>query len=341
MVFSTAIGQTQLEGMVVDHQTGEPLVGVAVYISGSSLGVVTELDGTFSLKYPKKFTAPLTIRLLGYQTREIKDPVNQDLSIVKLEVKPDELDAVVLGLDPWSRKKKEAYFKKYFLGTAVVSKDLKIKNLDKVRLRFNPVYATLTAVCDEPIIVENRYLGYSIEVDMSDFEAQFTKISNQMRDELAARSSRQIPQYVYYSSHMVVDLFFKESEKSRPTQRKRKKNRNKLYRESEIALMKSIINESLEEDGYFLILNRKKVVPEKHIRVRPFKENIYQVEFRELEYQIADMDGEDSLIVLLDHKILVSHQGNIVSSRVLLTGGYLGSLKLSGMLPLDFVPEKD
>lgn len=89
---TTAFAQTTVKGQVVDAENGEPLIGAAVTVAGTTQGVVTDLDGNFTLK-----AAPgsnLLIKYLGY--KDYKQKVAQkgavDLGIIKLET-----DAVALG----------------------------------------------------------------------------------------------------------------------------------------------------------------------------------------------------------------------------------------------------
>ena len=47
---ATAIAQITVKGQVVDAETGEPLIGAAVTIVGTTQGSVTNLDGMFTQK---------------------------------------------------------------------------------------------------------------------------------------------------------------------------------------------------------------------------------------------------------------------------------------------------
>lgn len=58
-----------IKGMVRDV-TGEPLIGASVIEKGTNNGVITDVDGNFTLKVPADAT--LSIAYMGYATREIK-----------------------------------------------------------------------------------------------------------------------------------------------------------------------------------------------------------------------------------------------------------------------------
>lgn len=52
MATSMAFAQRQITGTVLDAETGEPLVGVAVRVPGTNKGVITDVDGKFSIVLP-------------------------------------------------------------------------------------------------------------------------------------------------------------------------------------------------------------------------------------------------------------------------------------------------
>ncbi len=338
MVSHMCAAQTLLEGRVVDAANGEPMLGVTVYISGSSRGTSTDADGRFSINYPEDYVAPLIFSYVGYSKVTIGNPQTTDLSEIRMTVMEDELEEVVLDLDPWSREKKEKYFKDFFLGSVPAAKLCEIRNLDKVRLRFNPAYNTLYAACDTPIIVDNKLLGYTIEVDMSDFEVIFEELNPPKELTLMIPENIKVQRYHPYSAFMMVSTYFRELESRRPSKRKRARNRRRLQKISVERFYKSLINENLD-DFYYLTFNRKLIKPKDHIRVREYGD-ILMVEFRELKYGIQDKEGGESFIQLNAHKIPFTKKGVLLSKRDLLLGGFLGKLKLSGMLPLDYNSEE-
>lgn len=65
-VFSAATyAQTTVRGQLVDSETGEPLVGAAVMVEGTSQGSVTDIDGYF--KQSVASDATLLFRYVGYK----------------------------------------------------------------------------------------------------------------------------------------------------------------------------------------------------------------------------------------------------------------------------------
>lgn len=90
---ATALAQVTVKGQVVDAETGEPLIGAAVTVVGTTQGSVTDLDGNFTQKVAPNST--LLIKYLGY--KDLRKKITQksgteDLGVIKLA-----LDAVALN----------------------------------------------------------------------------------------------------------------------------------------------------------------------------------------------------------------------------------------------------
>ena len=102
MTAITAQTTREVTGIVYD-ELDQPLPGATVSVDKSTRGVVTDLDGTFSIKV--KDTDVLIFNYLGYQEQRITVGKQQVIK-VKLLPKTDELDEVtVVG---YARQKKES-----------------------------------------------------------------------------------------------------------------------------------------------------------------------------------------------------------------------------------------
>ncbi len=60
-----------VSGVVTDAKTGETIVGASVVVNGSSQGVVTDVDGKFSLSVDA-LPVTVTVTYVGYQKKEVK-----------------------------------------------------------------------------------------------------------------------------------------------------------------------------------------------------------------------------------------------------------------------------
>lgn len=93
-VFSAAaFAQTTVRGQLVDSETGEPLVGAAVMVEGTSQGTVTDIDGYFKQSVAQGGT--LVFKYVGFKDLKKKIPqkgASVDLGTIKMEP-----DAVMLA----------------------------------------------------------------------------------------------------------------------------------------------------------------------------------------------------------------------------------------------------
>ena len=74
-----------VRGMVIDEENKEPVIGVAVFIDGTSKGVATDIDGQFALKVPSDTS--LVISSIGYYSKKVRvsSLLSSDNNVIMLE----------------------------------------------------------------------------------------------------------------------------------------------------------------------------------------------------------------------------------------------------------------
>ena len=70
---------TDLKGKVTDAQSGETLIGASVMISGTTTGVITDIDGNYEIKVPSEAT--LVFSCLGYKEIQVKFAGQTELNV--------------------------------------------------------------------------------------------------------------------------------------------------------------------------------------------------------------------------------------------------------------------
>ncbi|MDA0973101.1 MAG: carboxypeptidase-like regulatory domain-containing protein, partial [Bacteroidetes bacterium] len=80
--------QTTIKGQILDSTTKETLIGAAVVIEGTSIGVTTDIDGKFSLQTDRSLPLNLQISFLGYSTRII-NVTSANASNIKVNLESD------------------------------------------------------------------------------------------------------------------------------------------------------------------------------------------------------------------------------------------------------------
>ena len=89
---AAAFAQTTVKGQLVDSETGEPLVGAAVMVEGTSQGTVTDIDGYFKQGVAQGGT--LVFKYVGF--KDLKKKITQKGASVDLGAIQMEPDAVML-----------------------------------------------------------------------------------------------------------------------------------------------------------------------------------------------------------------------------------------------------
>ena len=85
-----ASAQGTLSGVVLDRQTGDPLVGALVFLEGTQIGMTCDVEGRFQLFEVPSGTYVLASSMIGYQ----------DASIIGVEVQDGEVAKLVITLMP-------------------------------------------------------------------------------------------------------------------------------------------------------------------------------------------------------------------------------------------------
>jgi iron complex outermembrane receptor protein len=90
-----AIGQRQVTGVVTDAGNNEPLIGVNILVLGTSVGTVSDLDGSYSLSLPAE-ARQLQFSYTGYATQTL-DIGASNVMDVKMEAGSVLSEVVVIG----------------------------------------------------------------------------------------------------------------------------------------------------------------------------------------------------------------------------------------------------
>lgn len=87
--------QLDITGTVVDKKLNEPIIGVSIFVKGTTSGTITDLDGTFTLKNVSKGST-LVVSYIGYITQNITIDGNKKNLVIALDEDSQVLDEVVV-----------------------------------------------------------------------------------------------------------------------------------------------------------------------------------------------------------------------------------------------------
>ncbi|MDT0632277.1 carboxypeptidase-like regulatory domain-containing protein [Rubrivirga sp. S365] len=155
-----------VNGTVTDAETGAPLPGAHVFVSGTLQGDATDAGGRFVFRADAPGSVQVTATMLGYgtasTTRLIRpgDVVGLAFRLPPVPLALREVEVVRSRDAAWERAL--ARFRPEFLGETANAPLTEITNPEVLDLDADGDDGPLHAVARAPLVVENRALGYRV-----------------------------------------------------------------------------------------------------------------------------------------------------------------------------------
>jgi len=168
-----------IKGNITESENGEPMPFASVFLSSTTYGTVSDTEGNFNLEVTQPGTYDLIIKFAGYKTfvRSVK-LFNTPVLEIDVVLAPDvrmlgEVTVTAEKDELWRRNLED--FKKGFLGTSEFAQECKILNEEEIDFYFdkeNNIYETYAR---EPLIIENKALGYKIKYILEDYKVYMSE----------------------------------------------------------------------------------------------------------------------------------------------------------------------
>jgi hypothetical protein len=169
------VGHAQLvHGIVLDKSDYSKIGFASIYINGTSVGTNSDQNGYFELDISKYGSLPLTISALGYYSVTLADFSREKHIEVYLTPKMFELNEVVVKGKKGNWNTYIQIFKKQFLGSSANALRCDILNEKDLRF-FNINDTSLSAYSLNPLIINNKALGYNITYYLDKFIYNYQK----------------------------------------------------------------------------------------------------------------------------------------------------------------------
>ncbi|WP_153796726.1 carboxypeptidase-like regulatory domain-containing protein [Foetidibacter luteolus] len=260
-----------LTGKVLDKETQKVIAGASVFISNTGYGTVSANDGSFSFSKLPPGEFDLVVSVIGYETFVVHITAPQKQLLVQLQPKANELQDVVVSSyekDGW--QKWGGFFLESFIGESAYARQCKIKNYKTIKFRYSSSKNYLTAHAMEPLIIENKALGYELKYEMVEFSYDFKS---------------------HYLLYVGYPLFI-EMEGSASRRKKWEKNRKDVYTGSVMHFMRAIYRNKVPENG-FEMRRLEKIVNKEKQRVKGIYDYYVRI--------VTDADGNKSVTNDIDH----------------------------------------
>ncbi|WP_266364785.1 carboxypeptidase-like regulatory domain-containing protein [Tellurirhabdus rosea] len=228
-----SFAQRTIEGRAVDAVTRKPLEFANVFVSNTTRGQNTDEKGHFKLTGVPSGAVDLVVTYLGYETFSLK--INADTLarplLILLTPKASELQAVTIRRLRNGFQDYFPLFRKNFIGETAFSNDCRLLNPKALWFSLSDDGNTLLVRADEPLVIENKALGYLVRYTLEEFTCNFRS------------------QYV---SHYGYALFEEMTSKNARQLQKWEANRRKAYWGSPQHFLKALVDRQAAAEGYTL-----------------------------------------------------------------------------------------
>ncbi len=357
-----------LYGWAKDEETGEFIPGVNVYLNGTSIGSVTNINGFYRFENIPYGQYTLIFSHVSYEKFYFEFNVREEGSAVvsgDLEPKLNELSTVEISSTRWvplseeKRHRALTLFRKEFLGETSNSSRCKILNESKINFYTDPAEDTLFAEAEAPLRIRNESLGYMIIYELEYFRNH--------KEGIAYSGNVRFEQMPVLDDRLVKEW---------------SKNRRKAYEGSLRHFLKALVDNKLKREGFQIYLSKDLIYanselpgPIRRNRIISYQnrgewklefEDYLFVEFskekeseryltrmRQDILQRAVLSSENllflsrkpaeqrSMLKLKESFVNIDANGHILEPLAVSTVGYWAWERFADLLPIDYDPKND
>lgn len=167
----TVHAQATAKGKLTDAESGKPLTGAHVFLSGTKIGDVTNPNGLYRLRSIPSGGHRLVVSMIGYEKKKVDIIVGPAENLeMDFELKPVvyEMPEIFVGDLNEDWEKDLDRFTDLFIGVSKSADSVKILNPEVLRFK-SRWWGRLSAEALAPLKIENRALGYHITYYLDEF----------------------------------------------------------------------------------------------------------------------------------------------------------------------------
>ena len=341
----SAGAQINIYGKVLDSRNDKPLSGASVYFNNTSFGTSTDTAGRFSFTALDLPNTEMVISFIGYELISYKINVadNGKHFVFKLQPRQQNLKEVLV-ISAATRKKWLNMFRDNFLGLTEEADKSSIVNEESIYFTGGDDLNSFKAYADEPLIIKNPKLGYTIYFQLVEFGFE---------------DRSKITYFLGYTRYVEMG-----------DKKKWIKARRDCYYGSTLHFYRSLVANTAEREGYEISLRRKmqmngkamyQVLPfafADHVKIDSTKANSFvlssdldiNVQYnrqpagkaylsRHMMIQGNMPRGFQAGIHLLQPLIYIDHYGVVEDPLSVQHSGYWMYEKAANMLPFNYSPD--
>lgn len=248
--------QNTITGVVTDS-LNNPVPFASVYLSKTTIGVLTDNNGIYSLILPQEGEYEMITSCLGYKinsqiinAKEKKQTIN-----IRLSLNVIKLNEVTVKSNNRNRRKNYAQFIKAFIGETENSMYCRIINPEDLHLYKDNENNILKGFSLRPLIIENRALGYTISYDLTDFSYNYKT------------------DLVRFSGYN----HFQQLAGTEKRNKIRENNRHVAYYGSKMHFMRALFSDSLSKENFEIFECKFDSVTKEYSEIKPVQSKIQRI----------------------------------------------------------------
>jgi hypothetical protein len=318
--------KTVITGQVIDIESGELLEGVNVFLSYTTIGVTTGKDGSFKLMNIPVGVFELVVSHVGYEKEVVDIRVEKTDSLsYEFKLKPKIVLAPEVEISTDSPEEWKENLEKFINAFIVSDKNnnlCKILNPEVINLQLNN--DTLNAWSDSVIRVDNRELGYQLNIVLSGFKwnikmdygiyliyPRFEELQPHSQNESKIWKESRKTSYLGSMKHFLRTLLSGTTE------------------EESFRIYAGTFNKILKGQGHYV--DAKEIVQE-FGGEKPFKKLIFPG-FLRIEYGTR-FRYQESVIKLTEEEALIDESGNLLNPLAVEVSGAWAKKRIADLMPL-------
>ena len=343
-----------VQAVVADRASKKVISDVFIFLANSSIGTASNEQGIFEMELSETKEIVLVFSHINYEllTLEIAD-ANLLRDTFFLQPNKVELsEAVVVGKSKSRlRNRRLKAFTKAFLGEDTREKYVQIKNPEI--LLFQQTKDKLIAKANEPLLIENKELGYTVQFYLEAFELYdngdlyykgntfFEGLDGTPEEQTVYQKNRQ-EVYQKSSRSFFSDLVHQQLDTTTYLMGFSKLNGDQNFVDfNQVSPSNLILQFNGDENAFVIIIKGFLTVINQNILVKDNLQAPSKAELNSTTRQVVSERPQyaTSFLRSRSNKILVNKFGKILNPSDLEEYGYWASLRVSALLPSDYAPE--
>lgn len=294
-----AFSQLDLSGRVEDETTQQPISNASVYFNGTTIATHTDDKGNFVFNNLRLINTEIVIFSPGYELLIFK-PTEKNVQGKKVVFRLQHKEAIAekLQTEPESRRQALIAFKENLLGVTQEASESKILNEDALYFLPGNTETEYQIMCDTPLIIVNRRLGYIINYNLIEYSVN-----------IIARE-QQLFGFVWYKDMNGAKTY--------------SDRRKKVYEASTLHFFRSLVNHQLNQEQFEIYW----MMPVKDPSVLESPPSNLFVTYRDtallepaMPYDLLFIDSSNNFTIRMSNKLFVYFGKNPWGKTYLLSNG--------------------